>query len=158
MNLSKNGHHPIGCVALFLFNENRELFIMERLVKTGFTDEEKAAGKKMLCIAGGKIDWGEQPVEAMVRETKEEIGIDLDSKNVAPTGLFSSDFWPHINVHTLTLYFAARLPEGQTPEIPLGEQKKMGNPQWVDMFNPPKLFCNCHLTLKKYLWDQGVFE
>ena len=155
MNLSKNGEHPIGCVALFLFNKKNEMFVMERFKKTGFTDAEKAAGKKMLCLPGGKIDWHENPEEAIIRETKEEIGVQLQESDVKFTGFYSSDSWKHINVHTLTLYFAANIPDDQTVQIPKDEQDKMGNPQWIDMFNMPSLFCDCDKVLAKYVAKKG---
>lgn len=46
-------------------------------------------GTSRFMLVGGKLEPGETPLEAALRETREEVGIDLDSAR--PLGTFWSD-------------------------------------------------------------------
>lgn len=156
MNLSQNGQHPITCAALFLTDKvNQSLFVMERLVKTGLTQQQIANGEKCYCIPGGKVDWHENAKNAIIRESKEEIGIDIDIRNVKFTGLYSDDSWKHINTHCITLYFHCDIKDLTSSNKPvIMEPDKMSNPQWIPytriLNNEIKLFCDCQDIFNKY--------
>jgi ADP-ribose pyrophosphatase YjhB (NUDIX family) len=141
MKMSQNGENPITCVALFLFNTEGKLFVMERLYNTGLLDDTKT----IHCIPGGKIDWLETAHKAVVRETREEIGIDISCENVEFTGQYTNDRWPHINTHCVTLYFKCNLTREIEPI--LKESDKHKNGKWISVDEVPELFCACHKLL-----------
>ncbi len=45
--------------------------------------DEESALKGKWEFPGGKIELGESPVDAVIREIKEEVGVDLEAKDVA---------------------------------------------------------------------------
>lgn len=70
---SKIRHQGILAVHLFLMDENKVLLL--RRFHTGYED-----GK--YSVPAGHVEKGEGALEAMVRETKEEIGIKLQKKSL----------------------------------------------------------------------------
>jgi len=63
-------HKRVASVGLLLENTAGELLIVKAYYKHHWT------------IPGGVIDEGETPLQAAVRETQEEIGVQIDSKTV----------------------------------------------------------------------------
>lgn len=63
-------HKRMASAALLLENADGELLIV------------KSDYKKHWTVPGGVIDEGETPLQAVVREAEEEIGIKIDPKNV----------------------------------------------------------------------------
>jgi 8-oxo-dGTP diphosphatase len=69
-------------VAVALINQANEIFVQKR-----------PEGKPMAGLwefPGGKVECHENPESALVRELKEELGIDIDPKNLA-AGIFASE-------------------------------------------------------------------
>lgn len=66
---------PNGCyisvVGVVIINENNEILLQKR-------SRFKRVKPNVWGICGGKIDYGETPIDAGVRETLEEIGVKLD--------------------------------------------------------------------------------
>lgn len=62
--------HPV--VHLHVFNHNGELFLQHRPAWKDIQPD------KWDTAVGGHVDWGEDTLKALLREVKEEIGLDLD--------------------------------------------------------------------------------
>lgn len=71
--ISKERNKAVGAVYLFLIKENKILLM--RRNNTGYYDGYYSA-------PAGHIEEGELSTEALIRETKEEIGIDINAKNI----------------------------------------------------------------------------
>ena len=78
-NISKDEH--IGIVQIFIENDNGDFLIEESAKTTGF---------KYLPVSGHIIS-GETPKEAIIRETMEEIGLDISNEDVKDVGSFIID-------------------------------------------------------------------
>jgi 8-oxo-dGTP diphosphatase len=63
-------------VAAALTNQDGEILLQKR------PEGRQMAG--LWEFPGGKVDAGESPESALVRELKEELGIDVDPKNLVP--------------------------------------------------------------------------
>lgn len=55
--------------------------------------QTRPAGKDVFYMAGGKIDPGETPIDALHREVREELGV--DAVDVAELGVFMADAFGH---------------------------------------------------------------
>ena len=78
-NLSKDEH--IGVAQIFIENDKGDFLIEESAKTTGF---------KYLPVSGHIIS-GETPKEAIIREAKEEIGLDISNEDVKDVGSFIID-------------------------------------------------------------------
>ena len=89
----------ISAAGAFIFNSQKKLFLAK------FKDKFD----ETWSIPGGKIDFGETPLQAVVREVKEESNLDLTDINYFCTGAFSYE-----NTHVVyTDYIANCLDEDQ---------------------------------------------
>jgi len=92
---------------------------------------QRPAGKSLAGLwefPGGKIEAGETPEAALVRELDEELGISVHTSCLAPAG-FASHAYP--DFHLVLLLFAIRKWQG----IPIGNAGQAL--RWV---RPPALF------------------
>ncbi len=103
--------------ALVLENEKSEILLTQRPM-----------GKEMAGLwefPGGKIESGESPEEALIREIKEELNITLNKNSLVPL-TFVSHSYPTFQLVMLT--FHCKQWQG---EIQLMEQQ--GGFQWVNL-------------------------
>ena len=63
------------CVANILLNNKKEILLLKRSGNDSFHPST-------WCLAGGGIDFGEKPLDAVRRETMEETGIDEDCYSI----------------------------------------------------------------------------
>ena len=92
----KSPYHVGAAVAAFVFDKQGRTIVQQRI---------GSHGANTWCPPGGKIDYGETPKEAIVREVKEET--DLDITDVEFIG-FTNDIFEADQLHYLTLWYAAR--------------------------------------------------
>lgn len=74
LNNIPRGHY-ISVVGVVIINENNEVLLQKR-------SRFKRANPSKWGVCGGKVDLGETPLDAGVRETLEEIGISLNSNEL----------------------------------------------------------------------------
>ena len=77
----KKGEH-IGIVQIYIQNFKGD-FLVEKSSKT--------TGYRYLPVSGHILS-GEAPIDAIIRETKEEIGLDLTKEEIGNVGFFVIDF------------------------------------------------------------------
>ncbi|UFS58407.1 NUDIX hydrolase [Subtercola endophyticus] len=94
---------PIRVAALVLIRERRMLMVTAR-------------GRDVLFLPGGKIDTGETPVEAVVRESREEVAVVLDEQSIRSlfTVRVQAHGEPEGRMVEMTL-FEATTPDDPTP-------------------------------------------
>lgn len=80
-NVVLNENEHIAVSVIFIENDNGEFLIQK-------TSQEKG-GK--FSLTGGHVDSGETPFEAIKREVKEEIGINVDNDQIEEYGFLSYD-------------------------------------------------------------------
>ena len=129
-----NKPHKAGAAAAgFIFNDEGKVLMQ---LRTG------SNGADTWCPPGGKLDFGEHPVEAFIREVKEET--DVEVTDVEHIG-FSNDVFEDDGLHFVTIWFVAKLKSG-TPKIM--EPHKCLNLVWCDLDDmPKKLFQPTNFTL-----------
>lgn len=110
----------IHVAALALIHDRRVLMVTAR-------------GRDVLYLPGGKLDPGETPVEALVRESREEIAVELDGPSIR--SLFTVTTQAHGEpvgrMVTMTL-FAATTPDTPTPS------SEVDSLHWVTTADTPR--------------------
>lgn len=89
-------HSNIG-TAVFLLKPNGSFLIGHRKSKSGYDT---------WGLTGGHINFGEDPLDAVCRETREETGIRIEDAHLAG---YSSDILPDSGKHYVTMFFIARI-------------------------------------------------
>jgi mutator protein MutT len=98
--------NPCSATAAFIVNDNDEMLVVRRA---------KEPAKGTLDLPGGFVDMGETVEEGMIREIKEETGLDITNIQY----LFSSPnvyVYSGMGVHTLDMDYLARV-HGSVPVI-----------------------------------------
>lgn len=65
----------ISVTRLLLVNRQKEVYLLLR-------NGKGSGGIKRWITPGGKVDAGETPVDCLIRETKEETGLEISKKNI----------------------------------------------------------------------------
>lgn len=110
-------HRPFAAVYLLLFDAEEVLLLKRK--NTGHRDGE-------FSLVAGHIDAGETATQAMVREAKEEIGIDVDRADLTAVHVIHRHAGPRVY---LDLFFLAEEWEGQVRNR---EPEKCAELAWFD--------------------------
>lgn len=116
-------HRPFSASYLLALDDGRVLLSKRR--NTGHRDGEYS-------LVAGHIEPGESASEAIVREAKEEAGIDIDRSNLEPAHVIHRDSGERVYID---LFFAARRWEG---EITNREPEKCAELSWFDLTALPE--------------------
>lgn len=119
-------NHTLGVGAVVINEENQLLVIKERKSTVGFK------------LPGGHIDNGEMISTAVVREVKEETGIDVEFDSIISLG----HFYPH-QFHKSNLYILC-IANAKSYEINIEDTQEIVEAKWVDVH--------------KYLEDENVLS
>lgn len=98
--------NPAIGVGAILFNANREVLLIRRA---------KDPGKGMLAVPGGFVDVGESAEEALQREIREEIGLDVSVFRYLMSHPNTYHF-RGVTYAVLDLFFTAELPSLATAQ------------------------------------------
>ncbi|MCK0116414.1 ADP-ribose pyrophosphatase YjhB (NUDIX family) [Isoptericola sp. CG 20/1183] len=109
----------IHVVAAVIVRDGRFLLVRKR-------------GTSAFMQVGGKPEPGESPVQALVRECAEEIGLVVDPDAAVPLGSFSASAANEPDHVVVADAFAVELPAGFEPE-PRAELAEL---VWVDPADP----------------------
>lgn len=110
-------------VACALINEYGKVLINERPVGKDYAGYWE--------FPGGKVDEGETPEEAIIRELKEEINIDVTGSCLAPLSFTEKQY---DNYYVVVLLYVCRRWNGHI--IPMEEQELAWvNPKEINNFN-----------------------
>ena len=118
---------PIPSAAVFIVNERNE-------VLTGYRVRDDVR-----CIPGGKIDLGQPAIEAVIRETKEETGLDIEIVGFLTYG---DDLLR--GGHFITLYFQGKVVGGT---LTVTEPGKICDFRWCPVDKTGSLFTGCERVL-----------
>lgn len=110
------------------------------------------------CVTGS-IEVGETPLEAIIREAKEEVGVVLSAaKLVATISINEKDYFdPSKRFYSVELFFLADLPEGQTP-VNIEPLKQDAMEWFAPSSLPPAMIPGVKFGLECYLRDLNYAE
>jgi 8-oxo-dGTP diphosphatase len=136
----QKGRDYIGAgVGVMIFNSSGEVLLCKR---GQATKNERGCWE---CPGGG-IEFGETMVEAVRREIKEELGVDV---RIAYQLLAVDHLIPAEGQHWVTIPFVAKITSGQTPKVM--EPHKCDEIGWFRLSNLPKpLSIATQLNLVRY--------
>lgn len=134
--IARDEAHKTGAwhkaVVLFLLNKKKQVLLQKRSM------EKKNWPGRWDVTSGGHVDSGETGVEAAIRELREELGINIDSKEVALIGTaMSSDIeGGMINRHFNEYYVAQKEVDVDTLTLQKGEVDEV---KWIPCANLEEL-------------------
>ena len=91
--------------AAALLNEKNEVLLAQR------PDTKRLAGKWE--FPGGKVEMRESPEEALIRELREELGIEIQAAHCEPFSFISHDYVTEFGFHLLMPVFFCRQWKGE---------------------------------------------
>lgn len=112
-------------VGAYIFNKNREVLLGLR---------KSSHGNGLWCPPGGHMEFGETNEQAVIREVKEETGLEISPQDIILRGI-TNDFYQESRKHYITLHFFVTGFLG-TPQVM--EPDKCACWQWFNINNLPK--------------------
>jgi len=105
-------------------------------------------GEGTWSLPGGHLEYGETPEQTAIRETKEEVNVDI--KNVKVVGI-TNDFMPDYEKHYITIFVEAEYGGGD-PSI--NEPNKTTDVRWCEIDNLPEPM---FIPLKNFISNNRLF-
>jgi 8-oxo-dGTP diphosphatase len=113
-----------AAVKLYIYNDNNQVLL-------GF--RKNHLGDGTWAPPGGHLEIGERFEDAAIRETMEETGLHVDSKNVKIAGM-TNDFFKESGKHYVVIHMICHKFDG---EVMLMEPDACEKWQWFDSGNLP---------------------
>ena len=118
-------HTNVPAVYLTLFKDNKVLLLQR--CNTGYEDGNYS-------MVAGHVDQGETFTQAVIRESKEEAGVDLVAENIEVVHVMHRDSgWKEEN-ERVDVFFVAKLWGGEITNM---EPHKCDDLSWFDLDNIP---------------------
>lgn len=130
---------PITVVAAVIRNEQEQILIARR------PDSHLVAGG-LWEFPGGKVEAGESPAEALLREIKEELGIEIEVKNLIDVVSHVYPM-PSAPLHILLIGYFADFVGGKIQLNDVAEVEWVPNDR-----RPPHQFAPADLPLLEKVW------
>lgn len=92
-----------------------------------------AHGDGTWSFPGGHLEWGESPEECAIRESREEMGIEI--RDVKPAA-FTNDIFSEEDKHYVTLFMTAKITSGEPRIMEPDKTTDMGWFAWDEMPEP----------------------
>ena len=116
-------NYPRVGVAVIFMRNNRLLLIKRK----------KSHGAGSWAVPGGHLEFGESPEECAIRETREEVGLEIsDVRFVAIT----NDVFPENNLHYITIWMKGDCPSGEPKKASQDEVAELGWFSWDALPSP----------------------
>ena len=113
--------NPCSATAAFIVNDRQEMLVVRR---------GKEPAKGTLDLPGGFVDNDENAEEGMVREIKEETGLDIDPETVEYQFSIPNVYhYSGMDIHTLDLFFLCHV----TGEAVVKADDDAAELQWVPL-------------------------
>jgi 8-oxo-dGTP diphosphatase len=104
-------------------------------------------------LPGGKVDFGESPVQAAIREVKEETNLDVFC--VEFTGKVSNDYFPENGKQYINLFYVATATNPEELQIAESEKEKFEEWLWFSLDALPSgIWLHTHDVIRHYFFDE----
>ena len=133
--------HPLIGVGVFILRPGDNHILMGH--------RTSRHGQGSWGLAGGHIEFGEDPLYTAHRETKEETGMDIPLSSLSLLGI-TSDVFVESHKHYITLFYVALMPAGAIPGRT--EPDKFDAWEWFDLQQLPN---NLFLPIKNLIQNMG---
>lgn len=125
-NPHSNMRYPGVAVGVIVLHEGRVLL--------GKRKGELGTG--LYSLPGGKVDFGESPIDAAKRELKEETGLVVSCLKFI--GKVSNDYFPEHGKHYINLFYLAVAKNPQDVHVPDSEKDKFDTWEWFTPMHLPE--------------------
>lgn len=140
--MSKQRFSLIVDVHLFLIKDNKILLLLRK--NTGYMDD-------FYHVPAGHLDGGERIVDALIRESKEEVGIDIKAKDVK----FVHVMHHKSNNERAAFFFEVEKWQGEIKNM---EPDKCAGLEWFSLSSLPNNIVPYAKEAMKHYLDKKIFS